>query len=471
MRTRRDEHADLLGGADAIGGDDIGTALTGAPLGGSEPRPEPDGDAMRFDDMDHEPVPRGEVDRSEVARGEPARDEVARPEPVPADRYEADPIRFDDMDQDESPDPARPAQPEVEATTLPALDPKGGLDGPELQANIAGYLDFLSALCRQLGMPDPVEEYFAPVVGRWSELHAEAERWRAVGGKAEHVANELTKPLGGLDAAWKGADADSFIEYMTRVGLAGNDMSDAMAAMGEILDLTADGLREIVTDMAGLLAEVADNGSRAMSLPARNDDRTRQYLDSMRRPTRELFEAVRQILEALVRLCESMDGSRVFESVAMAHTFPEENWALKTDVPTVTVPSDTSSIPAAAGADPLAGLKSGGLGGGGLGGGIGGGGAGMGSAASATPPQPGGYVAVGEAAPGKPAGLPVATPAAEGGKAGGAGGMMGGMPMGMGGMGQGGAGGEHKRRVQVTGDPKDIFGDPTKSSPPVIGND
>ncbi|GAA3002207.1 WXG100 family type VII secretion target [Actinokineospora diospyrosa] len=361
-------------------------------------------------------------------------------------------------------------QPELASAAQP-LPARGGLDGADIESNYAAYLDFLSRLCRELGVPDPVEEYFAPVVGRWSELHAEADRWRAVGAYSEVVVGELTKPLGGLDAAWQGADADSFIEYMTRVGLAGNDMSDAMIAMGEVLDLTADGLREVVIEMAGVLAEVAHNTSQAMAQPGRGEDRTRQYLDQMNRPTRQLFEAVRQIMEALVRLFDGMDGSKVFEPITMAHTFPEDNWAVTpVQVPSVTVPGgpgtsvpSSSTIPSS----PDFG-GSGGLGGGG--GGFGGTGSGL-SSAPGTQPQPGAYVTLGEAGPSRPAGMPVAgAPAASGGATG-AGGMMGGMPMGMGGMGGGGGSTDHKRRTRLSGDPEEIFGKPTKSSPPVIGDD
>ncbi len=362
-----------------------------------------------------------------------------------------------------------------EVRTLPAVGGHGGPDGADVEANVSSYLDFLSRLCRELGVPDPVEEYFAPVVGRWSDMHAEAERWRATGVRAELVADSLTKPLGGLDAAWDGADAETFIDYMNKVGLAGHDMSDAMAAMAEVLDTTADGIREIVQDMAGLLAEVAESTSQSMAVPVQGDDRTRQYLDEMKRPTRELFEAVRQVLEALVRLCDGIDGSQVFEPVTMAHTFPADNWAFQVDVPAIpgeAVPSDTA--PAAADAAALTG-GGGGAGLGGGGGGIGGGGAGGGGGPSQQAPQGGNYVMAGEALPGRAGGMPVggaAAAAAEGGAGGRSGGMMGGgMPMGGGMGGQQGGGTEHKSRTRVVGDPGDIFGKPTKASPSVIGDD
>ncbi|MGQ0839130.1 WXG100 family type VII secretion target [Actinokineospora sp.] len=347
----------------------------------------------------------------------------------------------------------------------PTGQAEGGPDGSDIEADIADHLDYLSTLCADLGIPDPVEEYFAPVVGRWSDMHAEAERWRTVGARAEAVSDGLTKPLGGLDGAWQGADADSFIEYMNRVGLAGHDMSDAMTAMGEILDETADGIRKIVQDLAGVLAETAETASEAMAMPAQGDDRTRQHLDAMRRPTKELFESVRQVLEALVGLCEGMDGSKVFEPVAMAHTFPEDNWAAKVDLPVV-----PAQVPGADPAPAVDALRAGG-GGGGTGS------IGTGGARDTPAPvlQPGAYVTAGEAGPARAAGLAPAAggaPAASGASGGGSG-LGGGMPM----MGMGGAMGgqsgdvEHKTRSRVVADPTDIFGKPTKTSPPVVGEE
>lgn len=348
--------------------------------------------------------------------------------------------------------------------------PHGGPDGADIEAGVGAQLDHLSRLCAELGVPDPVEEYFAPVVGRWSDLHAEAERWRSVGAVAEQVGEDLTKPLGGLDAAWRGADADSFIDYINGVGLAGNDMADAMTTMGAVLDETADGLREIVLALAEILAEASDTAGQAVAQqPVGGADRARLYLDHMRRPTRELFESVRQVLEALVRLCEGVDGSTAFDQVTMAHKFPEDDWAF--DVGVAAVPPGTAkpSVPAAAAAAPMEPLKAGGGGGGG--GGFGGGGGAVDVPAQA--PQAGGYVTAGEALPSKPGGMPAAAPAAAAAAAEGGRGGMGGMPMmPMGGMmGQGGGANEHKPRNRVTADPEDIFGKPMKASPSVIGDD
>jgi uncharacterized protein YukE len=346
-------------------------------------------------------------------------------------------------------------------------------DGKDVESQVAAQLGYLSKLAKHLGIADPVEEYFAPVVGRWSDMHAEADRWRLVGEGAEQVTEALTKPLGKLDAAWDGEAADSFIAYMQQVGLAGNDLSDAMVAMADALDKTADGIREIVVQLAGVLADTADTASEAMVLPAQGDDRARECLDLMRRPTKELFEAVRQILEAFVQLCEGADGSDAFQQVTMAHTFPEEKWTAPA-VPSVQAPAPgvpgAGEVPVDTSTD-KAGVGDIGGGGGGGGGGVGGGSAGAGAGAPATPLEPGNTVAGEQASRvDAPAAAPPAATAG-GGSAAKSGSGMPMMPMSpMGGQGQGGDA-EHKSRSRVAGNPQDIFGKPEKASAPVIGAD
>jgi uncharacterized protein YukE len=344
-------------------------------------------------------------------------------------------------------------------------------DGQDVESQIATQLTYLSRLARHLGINDPVEEYFAPVVGRWSDMHDEAERWRLVGEGVEQVTEALNKPLGSLDAAWDGEAAESFIAYMQTVGLAGNDLADAMSAMADVLDQTANGIREIVVQLATVMAETAETASESMALPVQGDARTREYLDLMRRPTKELFEAVRQILEAFAQLCDGAEGEDTFRAVTMAHTYPEENWA-PPGVPTVPAPGggepvDTSTKSADAG-----GLGGGGFGGGGMGGGGGGLSGGAAAALAGQPLSAGNFTVAGEQAPGGAA--PAAAAAAAGGgtpkPSGG-----GGMPMApmMGGMGGGAQGGDqdHKNRSRVVGNPTDIFGKPEKASTPVIGAD
>src|SRR5207245_7372160 len=138
------------------------------------------------------------------------------------------------------------------------------------------HLDYVSQLSRQLGVGDPVESYLTPVVGRWSDLQAEAARWRAAASTATQVTKSLSAPLGGLDAAWQGPAADSFLDYMQNIGLAGNDLADAMTALADALDKTADGLRQIVNEMVGVLADTAEQAADAMSVPVGGEDRARQ---------------------------------------------------------------------------------------------------------------------------------------------------------------------------------------------------
>ncbi|HEX6353964.1 WXG100 family type VII secretion target [Actinophytocola sp.] len=355
------------------------------------------------------------------------------------------------------------------------------IDGQDIESQVAAQLDYLSQLAMRLGIADPVEEYFAPVVGRWSDMHAEADRWRMVGESVEQVTEALSTPLGRLDAAWDGAAADSFIAYMQRVGLAGNDLADAMVAMAEVLDQTANGIREIVQELASVLAETAETASEAMALPVEGDARAREYVDMMRRPTKELFESVRQILEAFVQLCEGAEGDELFRQVTMNHMFPEENWAAPSapsptpGTPAPSTPPEVDTSTDLAGATPGMDLAGAGIGGGG--GGLGGGGgAGLGSGAAAAgaaaPLGPGNYTVTGEQAPrGNAPAAAAAAPPSGGSPKSGMGGM-GMMPpmMPMGGQGQGGDA-DHKSRSRVQGDPQDIFGKPPRASTPVIGAD
>ncbi|MFC7617905.1 hypothetical protein ACFQV2_35355 [Actinokineospora soli] len=185
---------------------------------------------------------------------------------------------------------------------------------------------------------------------------------------------------------------------MTTIGLAGNDLSDAMATMADVLDETADGLREIVVTLADMLVDTAETAGSSRSA---GDDRLRLFLDQVRKPGNELFESVRQVLEALVQLCEGIDGSAAFKDVAMSHTFPEVDWKLP-DTDVKPVDAKTPSTPSAAGGP---GGGAGGIGGGGAG--IGGG-PGVGAGAQPTPLSPGDHVMAGEAQPSKqpPAGAP-----------------------------------------------------------------
>ncbi|MCC8244487.1 WXG100 family type VII secretion target [Saccharothrix luteola] len=349
-----------------------------------------------------------------------------------------------------------------------------GKDGKQIAAEVGPELDYLSGISRRLGVRDLVADYFAPVLGDWTDLDEEAERWRRAGLVAEHVTRDLTKPLGKLDSAWQGKDADAFVEHMQKVGLAGHDMSDAMHAMGEALDQTAEGIRGIVEDMSRVFAEAADAVSGAAALPVDGDRRVVEALDELHDPAKELHESVRDVLEAFLRLCDGVSGSDDFADVKMEHKYPEQNWSFTAPVKPV-----APEPPAAPPAETKPAASGGGSGGsGGSGGGVPGGGGGVpgGIPGGESPErmQPGGSTGVSEPRPAEPGPRPAAAAAAGGpsGPAAGGAGMMGaGMMGGMGAGGQQGGDKEHKSKVQLAGSTEQVFGKPKKSAPPVLGED
>ncbi|WP_031466844.1 WXG100 family type VII secretion target [Sciscionella sediminilitoris] len=348
-----------------------------------------------------------------------------------------------------------------------------GLDGHEIQQRSADRLDYLSRTCAKLGVPDPVEQYFTPVLGRWSAMHEEADRWRTAANQASAVTDEVKKPLGTLDAAWQGRDAEAFMTYMGTVGAAGVDVADAMNAMAEALDKLADGVRSIVDKLAEALTTCAEDVSRAMSMPVPAQRQAREHLEEIDRPCAELFESIRQALRAFVRMCEQCDGEGG-DGEKLKHTMPGRFAFPGEAAPSPRSPehepdagNPASTTPAAADApgaaaskdpshDPNRGLApvSGTLP-------IGGGGHGEGQLGqgpmSAAAQEPGPHPERGGA------------PAPAAANAGGAGGF-GGMPMMGGGMG-GGAGGdqEYQRKRGLTSDAADLFGTPEATAPPVIG--
>jgi uncharacterized protein YukE len=389
-----------------------------------------------------------------------------------------------------------------------------GLDGSDVTGKVNGHLDYLSQLAGQLGVDDPVESFLTPLVGRWSDLHDEAQRWRTAAAAAEDVTQRLKSPLGGLDAAWQGTDANSFLDYMQRVGLAGNDLSDAMTAMADALDKTANGIRQIVSEMTDMLADTADQSSDAMTVPGAGQSRAKQHVSSVSEPAGQMHDSVRDILSAFTKLCEGVQGGQSFAAVTMSHKMPAQNWAAPAvaaprTVSTVPVSSPVSGQPVApqsapvhhaaaavppathaaaahtAAAHPPAGA----------------GGstsssqampshaataaAGQGAAAAAhaaapaAPPQqlsPGAQSgAMVDPTTGSMSGqLPVGD-AAGGGDAAAGGQQQGGSSGGMGSMGGmrggGGQGGDqqHKSKIRIAGDIKDIFGKPDRTAPPTIG--
>jgi uncharacterized protein YukE len=377
-------------------------------------------------------------------------------------------------------------------------------DGAALVAQAGERLDNLSDLAGKLGVDDPVGSYLTPLVGRWSDLHDEAGRWRTAARAAEDVTHRLTSPLGGLDAAWQGKDANSFLDYMQRVGLAGNDLSDAMNAMADALDKTADGIREIVSEMVDLLSDTADQASDAVGTTgsAAGHARAKDLLADLDEPTSQLHGSVGDVLRAFTKLCDNVQNGQVFSAITVSHSMPAQNWAPAPQPPAPTTPSAVppatpvphvaqpavATHPAAAAHTPTVPTPAAHP-------------AAMPShsavpshsalpaaAAHAAAPAPSHEAAPAARQLGPPAEsaavpdpttgsmsgqLPVGEAAAEPDAASGsAGGAPGGMGMmgGMGGM-RGGQGGdqEHKAKIHLSGDVRDILGKPDRTAPPTIG--
>ncbi len=402
-----------------------------------------------------------------------------------------------------------------------------GPDGQALAAKAGEQLDYVSRLAKQLGVDDPVANHLEPVLGRWSDLHDEATRWRQAAKTAEDVSHRLTSPLGGLDAAWQGKDADSFLDYMRQVGLAGNDMSDAMTAMADALDKTADSIRQIAQELVDLLSDTADDASDAMAIPVTGRSKARGHLEDLDDPASQLHDSAKQVLAAFTKLCRNVQGGQLFASIMMSHKMPDQNWSPTTTTTSAhhTTPAPTTrpasapapttspapapapisgtspvpaSTPAPASSSPAPGTTTGpasapapaaahtaaaahasasGSSHAAAGGGAAplvGHAANAGTTAGQSGPPPVSAATMSDPTTGSISGqLPTVTGA---GGAGGAGGQQSsGMPAGMSGMGgmrgaQGGGDQQHKPKTRLSGDVKDIFGKPDRTAPPTIGD-
>jgi uncharacterized protein YukE len=343
-----------------------------------------------------------------------------------------------------------PATPNAAFSGLnaPARD---GEDIPAAAAAHLEYLEYLTTLAKDLGVIDVVESYFTPIVGRWSDLHAEAGRWRHAAETAGRVSGELGDHLGRLDAAWAGKDADAFVTYIGEVGVASGDVEDALNAMAGALDEVAGAVRQITVEMAELLTDTAELTSQSAMLPVDGEKRARRHLIEAQQSAKALFEAARDVLEAFSRFCDGVDGPDApSRSLEIPRPYPQERFTLRDDVGSapgedsgVTSPSSAHGTPGDAsqdgtGASPLE----------------------QGKETVASP-----ITDVGEFSAGAMTGA-AATAAVAGQN------LMGGamMPMGIGG-GQGGDDKDHKVKPRSVTQPAELFGEPATVVPPVIGED
>ncbi|WIY07287.1 WXG100 family type VII secretion target [Amycolatopsis mongoliensis] len=248
-------------------------------------------------------------------------------------------------------------------STAPAVAFGPDAEGDEIAATAEPYLAYLTDVAHQLGLIDPVETYFRPLIGRWGDLGAEAGRLRQAAAAAAEVSARLDDRLGRLDAGWAGRDADSFVAYMREIGAAGGDLQEAFTVLAGALDELVTTLRHVVVDLAEVLVDAADLISETMTLPSGGTKRARAQLRETQESAKALYETARDVLEAFDRLCDGVDDpDATARSIEIAHRYPEERFKLHDDVLTgapadgeSTTPSSSdgqSTTPSSASGDP-----------------------------------------------------------------------------------------------------------------------
>ncbi|HEY3466912.1 MAG TPA: WXG100 family type VII secretion target [Amycolatopsis sp.] len=191
------------------------------------------------------------------------------------------------------------------------------------------YLGYLTDLSRQLGVIDPVETYFRPLIGRWADLGAEADRLRQAASAAAEVSARLEDQLGRLDAGWEGRDADSFVAYIREIGAAGGDLQEALNVLAGALDDMVETVRDVVVDLVGVLVDAAELTSETMLLPTGGTRRARAQLQETQESAKALYETARDVMEAFNRLCDGVDDpDAAATSIEIKHRYPQERFKL-----------------------------------------------------------------------------------------------------------------------------------------------
>jgi uncharacterized protein YukE len=204
--------------------------------------------------------------------------------------------------------------------------------GEDITAAAEPYLAYLTDLAQQLGVLDPVETYFRPLVGRWAELGAEADRLRQAASVAAEVSARLDDQLGRLDAGWEGRDADSFVAYIRTIGAAGGDLREALDALAGALDEMVTTLRHVVVDLVEVLVDAAELTSETMLLPSGGAKRARAQLQETQDSAKALHETARDVLEAFDRLCNGVDDpDAASRTIEIRHRYPPERFKLHDD--------------------------------------------------------------------------------------------------------------------------------------------
>ncbi|MGK3207537.1 WXG100 family type VII secretion target [Amycolatopsis sp. MEPSY49] len=337
--------------------------------------------------------------------------------------------------------------------TAPAVAFAPDAEGADIAATAEPYLAYLTDVSRQLGLIDPVETYFRPLIGRWGDLGAEAGRLRSAAAAAAEVSARLDDRLGRLDAGWAGRDADAFVAYMREIGAAGGDLQEALTVLAGALDELVTTLRHVVVDLAEVLVDAADLISETMTLPSGGTKRARAQLRETQDSAKALYETARDVLEAFDRLCDGVDDpDATMRSIEIAHRYPDERFRLhepESGVPAGSGSGSGETTAAAVGSDEVM----------------------TPSSASGDPAEPK-HTGAGTPDAAQPAdAAPQAAPAQDGSANHSASGMPMMPMMGFGAFGGGGGGGRRQSKTRPTTTPAELLGEPGLVAPPVIGED
>ncbi|MFJ7210397.1 WXG100 family type VII secretion target [Amycolatopsis sp. NPDC098790] len=340
------------------------------------------------------------------------------------------------------------------AATAPAVAFAPDAEGDDIAATAEPYLAYLTDVSRQLGVIDPVETYFRPLIGRWGDLGAEAGRLRSAAAAAAEVSARLDDRLGRLDAGWAGRDADAFVAYMREIGAAGGDLQEALTVLADALDELVTTLRHVVVDLAEVLVDAADLVSETMMLPSGGTKRARAQLRETQDSAKALYETARDVLEAFDRLCDGVDDpDATTRSIEIAHRYPEERFQLHEPESAAgsaaPATSSASSADSDAGSDEVM----------------------TPSSASGDPAEPK-HTGVGTPDAAQPADATAQPAPAQDNSANHSASGMPMMPMmGFGAFGGGGGGGRRQPKTRPTTSSSELLGEPGLVAPPVIGED
>ncbi|WP_236622999.1 WXG100 family type VII secretion target [Saccharopolyspora rectivirgula] len=324
-------------------------------------------------------------------------------------------------------------------------------------SGLAGHLEKLARQAAELDVPAPVTEELTEHIGHPQQLADAALLWREAAAAVEEAAGDVRSRLAGIDSAWEGRAAEAFVAQLQQYGPEANDLVDALRAVAEALEHTADGVLTVLSDFGELAAETAEAVDRA--LDAGNTELAREQLAALQDPGDNAVESLTGIYRKLGEFCRRLADECEPPAASAAPAEPAGSTAPAGSTGPAAAAPAGGTEPASAGAGasaPGAGQATGSV-------------PGSGQAAGEdveSPLPPGGSTAAGEP-PQQPAAAPAA---AAGAAAGSAGGMYGMAPMGMMRGGTGAQGDQERRNAsRLKSDPKELFGTPQEGNQAVLG--